>query len=138
MLVTVEYMAKQGCSDKQIFEKLQIHPSTFYEWLNTNTDFSEAYKRGKDNSDEYLTLEAESGLVKLMRGYEWEQKTTKLIPGPDAKKPQIREQTIKTMRTDPNLGAIIFWLNNRKSDRWNNNNYNNASETEVEIDLEIE
>jgi phage terminase large subunit len=125
MLTVVEYMAKQGCLDKQIYAKLDISYQTFYKWLKTNSEFAEAYKRGKDNTDDLLCLEAESSLMKLAKGYEYEQTTTKQIPGgidPDTgkSKPEIREKIIKTVKVGANLGACCYILNNRNPARWSN------------------
>jgi len=143
MLTVVEYMKRQGCTDKSVYKKLKISYNTFYRWLKESDEFNEAYKRGKDNSDDFMCLTAESSLMKLIAGYTYTQETTKLIPGaPDKNgnsKPQIREKTIKTVTVDPSVAAIIYTLNNRMPERWSNNGYNvGAEELEVNIDLTIE
>lgn len=57
----MEAWARDGLTDEQISEKMQITVSTFYEWKKKYSEISEALKRGK----EVVDVEVENALYKL-------------------------------------------------------------------------
>ena len=59
-LVLVEGWARDGLTDLQIAHNIGIRPSTFYDWKNKHSEFSEALKRSKEVAD----YEVESALFK--------------------------------------------------------------------------
>ena len=59
-LVLVEGWARDGLTDLQIAHNIGIRESTFYDWKNKHSEFSEALKRSKEVAD----YEVESALFK--------------------------------------------------------------------------
>lgn len=110
-LILVESWARNGLTDEQIAIKLGISKDTFYKYKAKYTDFSDALKKGK----EVVDVEVENALLKRALGYEVTEKTVdiKIIDGNEVK--QIKE--IKK-HIPADVGACIFWLKNRKNDKW--------------------
>lgn len=81
-LILLKAWARDGLTDEQIANNMQISRSTLGEWKNKYSDISDALKKGK----EVVDIEVENALYKLA--------------------------------IDGNITAIIFWLKNRKPDKW--------------------
>ena len=111
-LLRVEGWARDGLTDEQIARNMGIRQSTFYEWQNRFPEISDALKRGKAPVD----VEVENALLKSALGFEYEETITEIeeLPGGKQKK-QIRK--VKKY-APPNSTAQIFWLKNRRPDRW--------------------
>lgn len=99
-------------TDEQIARNMGIRQSTFYEWQNRFPEISDALKKGKAPVD----IEVENALLKSALGFEYEETITEIeeLPGGKQKK-QIRK--VKKY-APPNSTAQIFWLKNRRPDRW--------------------
>lgn len=59
-LTLVEGWAREGLTDEQIANNLDISTSTFYEYKNKYSEFSESLKKGK----EIIDFEVENALLK--------------------------------------------------------------------------
>ena len=59
----IEGMARDGLTDEQMARKMGISVSTFYEWNNRFSEFSEALKKGRAPID----YEVENKLLELCR-----------------------------------------------------------------------
>ena len=81
-LELIEGWAMDGLTDEQIANKLGIGTSSFYDYKNKYSEFSEALKKGKDIID----YQVEKALLN------------------------------KALKGDTT--AIIFWLKNRRPDKW--------------------
>lgn len=111
-LLRVEGWARNGLSDEQLAYNIGISVSTFYQWQINYPEFSEAIKRGKKPVDE----EVENTLLKSALGFEYEETITEIIEQPDGTQ---RKQIKKVKRyCPPSNTAQIFWLKNRRPDRW--------------------
>ena len=86
--------------------------STFKVWVNRFPALMATIKKGKAPVD----LEVENALYKNAMGYEYEETITEIeeLPGGKQKK-HVRK--IKKHRP-PDTAAQIFWLKNRRPDRW--------------------
>lgn len=93
-LLLLEGYARDGMTDHQIAKKVGCSCSTLYEWKKRYSEISEALKKGK----EVVDFQVENALLKRALGYDVEDKH---IP--------------------PDVTAIIFWLKNRRPDRWRQN-----------------
>lgn len=83
-----------------------------YEWTRKYPALSDALKRGKKPVDE----EVENALLKSALGFEYEETITEIIEQPDGTQ---RKQIKKIKRyAPPSNTAQIFWLKNRRPDRW--------------------
>ena len=106
-LLRLEAYARDGLTDEQIAKNLDIVPSTLYEWNRQYSEISEALKKGK----EVVDIEVENALLKRALGYSYEEK-----------KVEVSEEGTKVTKTIkevvPDTTAQIFWLKNRRPDRW--------------------
>lgn len=111
-LTRLEGFARSGLTDLQIAAKMGISAATLYQWQIDHPDISEAIKRGKKPVDD----EVENTLLKSALGYEYEEIITEIIESPDG---QQRKQVKKIKHyAQPNTTAQIFWLKNRRPDKW--------------------
>jgi len=110
-LVQIEGWAKEGLTDKEIADKMDIGIRTLYEWKVKFPDFSQSLKKGKEVSD----YEVERTLFKRALGYSYEE--TKIVEelkdGVSSKKVEKSKKQLP-----PDTTAIIFWLKNRKPEVW--------------------
>ena len=119
-LLRIEGWAREGLNDEQLAGKIGIRPSTFYEWQNRFPEFSEALKRGKAPVD----FEVENALLKKARGFTVTvKKAIKVRTKRQLKdKVTIEEEHIEYVDEEvyipPDTTAQIFWLKNRKPEKW--------------------
>lgn len=106
-LLRLEAYARDGLTDEQIAHNMGINPATLYEWKKKYHEISEALKKGK----EVVDIQVENALLKRALGYSYEE--VKIESGDDGKK---ITKTIKEVI--PDTTAQIFWLKNRRPDRW--------------------
>ena len=122
-LILIEGWARDGLIDEQIANNLGISVDTFYKYKKKYPEFSEALKKGKEISD----YEVENALFKKATGYIIKlnkQKVTK-----DGDIVDITEE----MYMQPDTTAQIFWLKNRRPDKWRDKvELNNENEKTLE------
>lgn len=106
--ILVKYMSRCGLTDKEIAKELGVGIRTFYRWKKTYTELSHALKGSKDFVDALV----EESLLKKAIGYEIEE--TEVIASKDGGKTRIK----RTKKWIHDTTAAIFWLKNRKPDRW--------------------
>lgn len=103
-LILLEGWARDGLTDEQIAEKMEISIATLYNWKNSHLEILEALKKGK----EVIDIEVENALLKRALGYKYDEITI--------------ENGIETKRITkevcPDTTAQIFWLKNRRPDKW--------------------
>ena len=117
-LLLVQGWARDGLSNDQMAHNIGVAPSTFYKWKGLSEEFAEAIKKGK----EVVDREVENALLKRALGYEYEEVTVETYKTGDPKKgtQKVRETHVKKVKKQvaPDVGAIAFWLKNRKSADW--------------------
>lgn len=106
-LLKLEAWARDGLIDEQIAENIGITTSTLYEWKKKYPEISETLKKGK----EVVDIQVENALLKRALGYTYEEIKTE--NGPDGTK-----KTVTVKEVVPDTTAQIFWLKNRRPDRW--------------------
>ena len=106
-LLKLEAWARDGLTDEQIAKNVGISRETLYQWKNKYTDISDALKKGK----EVVDIQVENALLKRALGYSYTE--TKVENGPDGKKVT---KTVKEVL--PDTTAQIFWLKNRRGNKW--------------------
>ena len=120
-LILLEGWARDGLTDEQIAKNIGIATSTFYEWKKKEIEFSEALKKGK----EIVDFEVENALLKKALGYTITIKEEKLD----------RDGCVHTLEKDvhipPDTTAQIFWLKNRKPDKWRDKVIDTENEKEI-------
>ena len=107
-LLKIEGWARDGLTDEQIAKNIGISRSTLNVWKDRYSDISDALKKGKDVIDRQV----ENALLKRALGYEYEEVKEKFEDG------VITERTVTKKEVVPDTTAQIFWLKNRKPDKW--------------------
>lgn len=107
-LLKIEGWARDGLTDEQIAKNIGISRSTLNVWKDRYSDISDALKKGKDVIDRQV----ENALLKRALGYEHEEVKEKFEDG------VITERTVTKKEVAPDTTAQIFWLKNRKPDKW--------------------
>lgn len=110
-LTLLEGWARDGLTDEELAGRMKISLSTFYAWKEKYSDISEAIKKGK----EVIDFEVEQALLKRAMGYSYTE-TRKEIDANGKKKVIVTEKHV-----EPDTVAQIFWLRNRKPNKWRNN-----------------
>ena len=107
-LLQIQGWARDGLNNEQIAANIGVTPKTLYEWQNKHPQIYDAIKKGKAPVD----IEVENALLKRALGYDYEEVTTEI--NTDGKK---HVKKVKR-HVPPDVGAIAFWLKNRKSHKW--------------------
>lgn len=151
MLSIVEKMRRDGATDKEIYEALNINHTTFYEWLIPDTkrfkkEFKESYARGR----EIMVQDIENAMLKKAKGFEYEEMQTTFIPNKDGKPTQKESKRIrKYFPPDPSAAQLL--LQAEQPDKYStrqktehsgviqnvNRNIDLSKRTDEEIDLLI-
>lgn len=114
--------ARDGLTDKEIAEKMGIARSTLNLWKKKFSVISDALKKGK----EIVDIEVENSLYQRALGYTKVIKKTfkcKRIEYDKATGKKIKEWEELVTGEDEihipaDVGAICFWLKNRKPETW--------------------
>ena len=107
-LLKLEGWARDGLTDEQIAGNAGINPATLYVWKQKYPEISEALKRGK----EVVDRQVENALLKRALGYEYEEVKEKFEGN------VMTERTVTKKEVVPDVTAQIFWLKNRRPDKW--------------------
>ena len=111
-LLRIEGWARSGLTDAQIAAKIGVTERTLSDWKAKFNSISSALKKGKAPVDD----EVENALLKSALGFEYEETITEIIEQPDG---SHRKQVKRFKRySPPSNTAQIFWLKNRRPDRW--------------------
>lgn len=145
-LIKLEGWARDGLTNEQIAQNININPDTLYTWIKKYPEISEALKRGK----EVVDIQVENALLKRALGYDYTEKKYESVlmsdeeyharqqvevqrfklDNPEATREEINAVAIgvsrykmvlveeKTKEVVPDTTAQIFWLKNRRPDKW--------------------
>lgn len=111
-LLRIEGWARDGLNDEQIAKNIGIHVATLYRWQNSFGEIREAIKKGKAPVD----YEIENALFKRACGFDYEETITDIEELPDGKQKKHVRKVKK--HCPPDTLALIFWLKNRRPERW--------------------
>jgi hypothetical protein len=120
--VRVQELARKGLNEEEISKCLKISYSTFCKYKRY---FSEAIKKGREEGDELNVIEVENALKKSACGFEFtetkeEYAVCSPIDGTPFSSPVLLNRTKTKKFIPPNPASTIFYLTNRKKDRWTN------------------
>ena len=107
-LILIEGWARDGLTNEQIAQNLGIGETTFYKIVKEHSEVSEVLKKGK----EIIDYQVENALLKKALGYTTTLKKEKVTKDGDVV--EIKEE----VHIPPDTTAQIFWLKNRKPDKW--------------------
>lgn len=111
-LLRIEGWARDGLIEKQICQNMGINERTLSTWKERFPAIKSALKKGKEPVD----LQVENALLKRALGYEVEETVTDIEETPDGKKKKHIRKVTKHIPGDTT--AQIFWLKNRRPDKW--------------------
>lgn len=111
-LLRIESWARDGLIDSQIAHNMGVSERTFTDWKNRFPAISAALKKGKAPVD----IEVENALLKRALGYDYEEVTTEIYDMPDGTQRKHIKKVTKIVV--PDTTAQIFWLKNRRPDKW--------------------
>ncbi len=118
-LLKIEGWARDGLTDEQIAANIGIGYSTLQTWKSKYQDIQDTLKRGK----EIVDRQVENALLRRALGYEYEEVREKYESG------VLTERTVTKKEVVADTTAQIFWLKNRKPDKWRDKpNYEDSSE----------
>ncbi len=103
-LLKIEGWARDGLTDEQIAQNMGIAYSTLRSWRDKFSAISAVLKKGK----EVVDRQVENALLKRALGYSYNEIT---YEGGIETKRVVKEVV-------PDTTAQIFWLKNRKPDKW--------------------
>ena len=119
-------LSRLGATEFELAQFFEVATSTITLWMQQHPKFSAAIKLGKAPSDK----RTERSLFHRANGYTYESEELFLVdhteetPAADPKLPPIIVRTKKVIRVPivkhvpPDPTSIIFWLKNRRKDRW--------------------
>lgn len=124
-LLQIHGWARHGLTDEQIAHNIGVLPQTFCQWKGKYTALREALKKGRQPVD----VEVENALLKRALGYDYEETITEVEDTEGGKKRKHIRKVAK--HVPPDVGAICFWLKNRRPDKWRD-----RVQQEVSVDVE--
>lgn len=123
-LLLLEGWARDGLTDVQIAHNMGVTAKTLYAWKGAYGEICEALKRGK----EVVDIQVENALLKRALGYEYTEERIE-VSEKDGRKVI---QTVKAV--PPDTTAQIFWLKNRRPDKWRDKPAGGAAATDQTAD----
>lgn len=100
-------MTRLGATDVEVADALEIDIRTLYRWSATNKEFCHALKVGKEEADDRV----ESSLYTRATGYSHEETHVSNFQGQITLTPLVKHYP-------PDATSMIFWLKNRRPDKW--------------------
>lgn len=107
-LLKIEGWARDGLTDEQVANNMGVNKATLYRWKEKYCDICDSLKKGKDVVDRQV----ENALLRRALGYEYNEVKEKYEYG------KITERTVTKKEVVPDVTAQIFWLKNRKPEKW--------------------
>ena len=121
-LLEIAAWCRDGYTDKEIAEKLDISQDSFYKYKNEFSEFSDTLKETKEIAD----IRVENSLNKNANGYDYEEQTVVMKKeviykdGKRVKEITYPEVITLTKHKEAETKAQQFWLQNRKPEKWRN------------------
>lgn len=108
--------AREGLTDEQIAHNIGVTGRTFSDWKARFPSISSTLKKGKAPVD----IQVENALLKRAMGYTVTETVKEVYREGDTKNGKVISSHIReiTKEIPPDVGAIIFWLKNRRPGRW--------------------
>lgn len=119
-LILLEGWARDGLSEEQIAKNMGIGRTTLYEWKQKEPNIANTIKKGK----EVVDFEVENALLKKALGYNvplrkaFKVKEVIYENGKRLKETERIEYATEEMHVPADTTAQIFWLKNRKTNKW--------------------
>lgn len=111
-LKRIEHLCRMGATEEEICKKLGVSVDAFIEYKRKFPELIESLKRGKSDADDAV----EAALFKRAIGYTTEEVKTNTYVDNNNNQKQFR--TSITREIPPDTTAAIFWLKNRRPEKW--------------------
>ena len=102
---------RQGLTDRSIYKSWGISHDTFYNWIKKHAEFSEAHKKGAEDSLIELAQLAKSALFKSVEGFESTETQVVKKKIPNMAEFVVEKKEIKKYHP-PNITGILAALHN--------------------------
>jgi hypothetical protein len=119
-LILLEGWARDGLTDEQMANNIGINIATLYEWKKKYAEISEALKKGKEVVDtevENALLQKALGMTKTIQK-PIKVREVKYDNGKRVSEKEHIEYADEEVFIPPDTTAQIFWLKNRRPDKW--------------------
>lgn len=113
-LLKIEGWARDGLTHEQISQNMGIKRQTLYDWAKKYPYISDTLKRGK----EVVDRQVENALFKRALGYKYDEVTRESAWDEKEQDFILKVSKVVTKEVQPDTTAQIFWLKNRKPDKW--------------------
>lgn len=119
-LELIEGWTRDGLVMSQIAENLNISKTTLYKYMQEHTELSERLKKGRDVSD----AQVENELFRKAVGFTRVEKKPVKVKNVEYENGKRKSETEEIVMVEqevyypPELGAQVFWLKNRRPDKW--------------------
>lgn len=119
-LLKLEGWARDGLTDEQIAQNMGIGNRTLYEWKQKYPQISQSLKKGK----EVVDREVENALLRKALGFKEtvrkaiKCKSVRYDNGKRIEEKEHIEYADEEVYVPPDTTAQIFWLKNRRPDKW--------------------
>jgi len=137
-LLRLSAWARDGLTDKDIADNMDINVSTLYEWRKKYPEINEALSKSKDVAD----IKVVNALFKKCEGFKttirraFKIKDVIYKDGKRIKETERIEYAEEEIYIPPDTAAIKFWLINRKSESWKSDpDKNNSNIEPVKVQL---
>ena len=133
-LLRIEGWARDGLTEAQIAHNMGISVSSLADWKNKFPQLLDALKKGKAPID----IEVENALLKSALGHTKiirkpiKVKTERQVVGEGRCVEEHIEYAEEEIYTPPQVLAQIFWLKNRKPEKWRENQVIEADTSALE------
>lgn len=123
-LARIEHLCRMGATEEEICSKIGVSVSSFNVYKNQHPELLEALKQGKIDADDAV----EAALFRRATGYSYEEVRTNSYADSNDNQRQFR--SVVTRELPPDVTAAIFWLKNRRPERWRDRHELQADITE--------
>lgn len=105
--IQAEKLCRLGATDIELADFFGVTVRTLYRWKLDHAAFCQALKTGKDGADDRV----ENSLYARATGYEHDEVDIRVVGNKLVKTPLRKFYP-------PDTTAAIFWLKNRRSEKW--------------------
>lgn len=134
--ILLQGWSRAGLPAKEIADNMGIGKTTFYKWVNTNAEFANIIKNNKDVCDfdveNELYKNAHGMKVKVKEPVKVKQIKYDKVTGKKISETEKVVLVEKEVYIKGDTIAQIFWLKNRKRDKWRDKIEDFDKEEEIE------
>lgn len=133
-LILLEGWARDGLTDEQIAKNMGISVKTLFNWKTNYLPILQALKKGKEVVDyevENALLQKALGMTKVIQK-PFKLKEVKYENGKRISEKERIEYAEEEVFIPPDTTAQIFWLKNRRPDKWRDKSRDEADRTTLD------